>query len=411
MPKIITTNKILLLLTLVLTGSQLTLAGGFQINMLAMKPMSMAGVATGFGRDASCVFYNPGAMSFLEYNQLSFGAAFSVPSSSYLSPYTGNSEMEDQFFTPVHFYGVGKINEKMAIGLSVNTPFRMRSKWDDDWTGRYIVKETNINAVYVQPTFSYAISEKLGAGIGPIVAFGRTFQTKDIPVASGAGDIALELDGRSTGFGFNIGIFFKPTDEFTAGLNYRSSVKMNVNDGDATFSNVPSSLVSTYPSSTAFSTSYTLPSVVTGGVALNVTRELVICMDLNYTFWNSFDSLSFEFDDHSDLNYGSGKFYKNAFAIRIGAQYSINDHIDVRGGVALDKSPVQDDYISPESPDNDRFMFSLGGSKKFGEHFSVDLAYMLQNIKEREAVNVETNFGGNFKSLVNIFGITMNYQF
>ena len=56
-------------------------------------------------------------------------------------------------------------------------------------------------------------------------------------------------------------------------------------------------------------------------------------------------------------------------------------------------------------------MFSLGGTIKFGDHVSIDLAYMLQNIKEREAINIETNFGGNYKSLLNIFGITLNYQF
>jgi long-subunit fatty acid transport protein len=56
-------------------------------------------------------------------------------------------------------------------------------------------------------------------------------------------------------------------------------------------------------------------------------------------------------------------------------------------------------------------MFSLGGSINFGEHFSADLAYMLQNVKERESMNEQYNFEGTYKSLVNIFGITLNYQF
>jgi len=388
-----------------------TWAGGFQINMLGMKSTSMAGTATGWAGDASSVFHNPGAMTFQEYSQIAFGAAFSIPSASYLSPFTSNYDMEKQLYTPVHLYAVGKLGEKAAIGLSVNTPFHKRSKWSDDWAGRYIVKETNVSAIYVQPTFSYAFSEKFGVGAGPVIAFGKTFMSKDIPLESASGDIGQELDGKSTGFGFNLGLYYKHNENFSLGLNFRSSVKMNIKDGDASFSNVPVSLADLYPSSTEFSTSYTLPAVITAGTAFYITKELVICMDINYTLWKSFDSLEFEFKNYSNLNYGTGKFYDNSFAFRLGAQYEITEMIKLRAGVALDKSPVKDKYVSPENPDADRYMFSLGGSKKFGEHFSLDVAYMLQNVKEREVTNAETNFGGNYKSLINIFGITLNYQF
>ncbi len=376
-----------------------------------MKATSMSGVATGVGKDASSAFHNPGAMSFQEYTQLSFGAAFSMPSTSYLSPFTSNSNMDNKLYTPFHFYAVGKLNEKSAIGLSINTPFHQRSKWDDDWAGRYITKENNIKAVYIQPSFGYALSDVVGIGGGPNVAFGSMYISRDLPIASQSGDIGLELDGKSVGFGFSIGLFFNFSDEFTAGINYRSPVKMKVKDGDASFSNVPQSLADDYPSSVSFESEFKLPSVIVAGAAVDVTRELMICMDISYTFWNVFDSLSYKFKDHENLDYGTGAFYKNSFAVRLGGQYEISDIINLRAGVAFDKSPVEDGYVSPENPDADRFMFSLGGSVKFGEHIGVDLAYMLQNIKERESINVENNFGGNYKSLVNIFGVTLNYTF
>lgn len=94
-----------------------------------------------------------------------------------------------------------------------------------------------------------------------------------------------------------------------------------------------------------------------------------------------------------------------------GAQYEIGERAAVRGGVAFDSSPVQDAYVSPQNPDNDRFMFSLGGTFNFNDNFSVDAAYMLQNVKERESMNEQYNLEGTYKSLVNIFGVTLNYQF
>ncbi len=389
------------------TGS--SYGGGFQLNMLSMKATSMAGAFTGFGSDPSAAFYNPGAMTFQEYSQLSLGASFMMSSTSYLSPFTGNTNM-DNLMVPLHLYGNGKLNETTSIGISVNTPFSLHTTWDDNWTGRYIARETRIRATYIQPTISYQFSEKFGVGGGPVIALGKTYLTRALPYASESGEVGMELDGNSTGFGFNIGIFYKHNEDLTLGLDYRSAVKMKVKDGDATFSNVPASLGSMFPSG-KFETEYTLPSVISAGAAYMLTRELTLCLDINFTTWKSFDSLEFNFENNSQLNFGSGKFYDNAFAIRVGAQYELSERIDVRGGVSFDSSPVSDEHVSPENPDNDRYMFALGGSIQFGENVTVDLAYMLQNIKEREVLNRESNFGGNYKSLVNIFGITLNYQF
>ena len=406
-----TQNRFFVTFALLVVTSIQSFGGGFQLNMLGMKATSMGGAFTGFASDASASFYNPGAMTFREYSQLAAGASFVLTSASYLSPYTGNTDMEDGFSMPLHIYGIGLLNEKTAIGISVNTPFNLHTTWSDDWTGRYITRETEIRAVFVQPSISYQLTETFGVGGGPVVAFGKTFLSRAINITSMTGETAMELDGNSVGFGLNIGLFFKPNDEFSLGLDYRSAVKMNVNDGDATFSNVPSSLVDTYPASTSFETGYTLPSVISAGAAYKLTRELTLCLDVNFTTWNSFDSLEFNFENESQLDFGIAKFYKNSYAIRIGAQYEVSDKVDLRGGFAFDSSPVSDQYVSPDNPDNDRFLFSLGGSVKFGEHVSVDLAYMLQNIKEREVMNEQYNFGGNYKSLINIFGITVNYQF
>jgi len=406
-----TQNSIRYIFFLAVFFASHSFGGGFQSSMLSMRATSMGGAFTGFASDASAAFYNPGAMTFREYSQISVGASFILTSTSYLSPYSGNTNMENGFSMPLHLYGIGKLNDQFAIGISLNTPFNLHTTWDDNWSGRYITRETKMKAVYLQPSISYQFSETFGMGGGPVIAFGKTFLRKAVPVTSVAGETGMELDGNSTGYGFNIGLFLKPNDEFSMGLDYRSGVKMNVNDGDATFSNVPASLSDIYPSSTGFTTEYSLPSVISLGAAYKVSRELTLCMDVNFSTWKSFDSLEFKFDNNSQLDFGMSKFYNNAFAIRVGGQYEVNDRFEARAGFAFDSSPVPDEYLAPDNPDNDRFMFSLGGTIKFGENASVDLAYMLQNIKEREVMNEQYNFSGNYKSLINIFGITLNYQF
>ncbi|HMT28844.1 MAG TPA: outer membrane protein transport protein, partial [Bacteroidia bacterium] len=316
-------------------------AGGFENgSTMGMKAASMGGTFTAIGSDASSSFYNPGAMSFLEFSQLSLGASFRIGSSSYLSPFSGNSDMDQKMTSHIHLYGVGKLNDQTAVGISVNTPFCLRTSWKDDWTGRYIIQDSRISATYIQPTVSYLFGESFSVGIGPVLALGKTVQTKAIPYNSSSGEVGAELDGNSTGIGANLGLIFKPNEDFSLGLSYRSSVKMKVKEGDVSFSNVPSSLVDDYPSSLYFSTEYTLPSVISLGAAFNLTRDLLISMDVNYTTWKSFDSLEYSFSNHPELNYGSGKYYENTFAIRLGGQYQLSEKLQLRGGIAFDQSPV-----------------------------------------------------------------------
>jgi long-chain fatty acid transport protein len=400
----------LLILILLLFPDQ-AIPGGFQNNALSMKAVSMGGTFTGVASDASAAFFNPGAMTFLEYSQLAVGASFRLPSTSYLSPYTGNFDMENKLVAAAHLYGVGKLNDNMAVGISVNTPYNLHSKWDDNWPGRYVSREAIIRAVYVQPSFSYMLNESFSVGGGPVIGLGKTLISKAVPYSSNTGDINMELEGHSVGIGFNLGLFYKLNENFNIGVSYRSAVKMNIKKGDATFSHVPTSLAESYPSSTGFKTEYKLPSVITAGVSYNLTRDLMLCADLNYTTWKAFDSLRFSFNDRSSLDFGSGKFYHNTLTFRIGAQYELSEKVAVRAGAAIDQSPVDDEYLSPEEPDADRIILSLGGSVKFGSRVTVDAAYMLQNIKEREAVNGELSFGGVYKNLINIFGFTVNYQF
>lgn len=390
----------------------ITFAGGFENGSSAgMKAASMSGTFTGIASDATSSFYNPGAMSFLEFTQIAAGSTFKLGSTSYLSPYGGNSDMDKKLNAHLNLYGVAKLNEKTAVGLSVNSPFCLHTTWKDDWSGRFITQESKISATFIQPTISYLFGESFSAGIGPVIAFGKTFQTKALPYNSGSGELGMELDGNSNGFGFNLGLFLKPNEDFSAGLSYRSSVKMKTKNGDVSFSNVPASLVDDYPTSVSFSTEYTLPAVVSLGASLYLTRELLVGLDLNYSSWKSFDTLEYSFENHPELNFGSGKFYKNSFAIRLGAQYELGEKVNVRAGVAFDQSPVPDEQLSPDNPDADKFIFSAGASYKINEKFSIDVAYMLENLKEREVMNAELNFGGNFKSLFNIFGVTLNYEF
>jgi long-chain fatty acid transport protein len=87
------------------------------------------------------------------------------------------------------------------------------------------------------------------------------------------------VKGNARGYGFNAGIYYKPTSVLSLGLTYHSAVTMDVKKGEANFT-VPASLTASFPSGD-FSTSLSLPKIITfrkflkkivGGLYLNFTH-------------------------------------------------------------------------------------------------------------------------------------------
>ncbi len=397
-----------------LIGPMFSMAGGFQVNTQGQKALSMGGSVTGFALDGSASFFNPGAMSALDKNYLNAGFSLIFPKTTFLGKYGGTEDLDSKVYTPFYCYGTYKFKEKITFGLSINTPFGLGTKWKDDWSGRYISQSAQLNSIYFQPTIAYKLSEKFSVGVGPEFVLGSAHLRKAIPVSDSTSAYAsTDLKGAGTGFGFNAGIYYA-SGKLSLGLSYRSQSKVKINKGDATFSDIPSSLTEngTFPSSTNFKTDVTLPSVISFGVGFKITDKILVTGDLNFTGWSAYDSLIFTFPDHSSLNSSSARKYKDVFAIRAGGQYIATEKITLRGGIAFDQSPVQDGYVNPDLPDANKLVYSTGLSYQLKSGFSFEGTLMYESLKQRkESDNVENNFNGTYKSTIFILGLGVQYVF
>src|SRR5213075_1328330 len=88
-------------------GPSSSFAGGFQVNLQGQKQTGMGHAGTGLLSDASCIFFNPGGMTFLDSSiSVVAGTSFIMPRTQYLesSPGTYTAEMEHHVGTPFNFY-------------------------------------------------------------------------------------------------------------------------------------------------------------------------------------------------------------------------------------------------------------------------------------------------------------------
>jgi long-chain fatty acid transport protein len=230
--------------------------------------------------------------------------------------------------------------------------------------------------------------------------------------------VSAEFSGDAdVGIGFHVGALYDIIkDKFALGVSYRSKVDMKIAKGDAkgteditalnsiiddilaakaagaplpippTLARVP---VPSLEKGT-FKAELPLPANLNTGISFRPIDNLLLAFDWQWVFWSAYKELSLDFTDDVVLGYNtstnqyihssvSKKKYHDTFAYRLGAQYTLIDQLDVRLGVYYDESPVDDDYLTPESPSTDKLGSTIGLSFRPISGLSID-ASLLRSI-------------------------------
>ena len=402
-----------LFLLLVTFHAQISLGQGFQVNFQGQKQQGMGLAGTAYYQDGASLFFNPGSVAFSNENSVNVGFTPTFANTLYVDSatqqgYRTNSPMG----TPFSAYGLFKLKDSsnVRLGLAVYTPFGSTVQWEDNWIGRFALTRLQLSSIFIQPTFSYRINEKLGLGAGFIVSVGSVNLQRDLPVQHPNGEYAsAELSGRAYGFGFNAGIHYNVTEKFGLGLTYRSRINMGVSNGTAAF-DVPESLEANFPDG-PFQSSLPLPQVITLGLSYKFTEKLVAVLDINYVGWSAYDTLAFDYEKNtpslSDTK--SARNYVNIFAFRGGVAYDVWKGLTLRLGGGFGFTPVQAGYATPETPDANRLYGTFGLSYAFGDHFSVDASLYYTQLK-RSDTNLETNLSGSYTTKAIAPGISLIYK-
>ncbi len=403
-----------LLAAALLLSATTSFGGGYQLNLQGLRQLAMGGTGVAWPWDASTIFYNPGGLARLKGIQVYADVVPVIPNTAYgTNMYSAQSK--PQVFTPFSFYIGGPIQEgsRLAIGLGVYTPAGLGITWPDNWAGSNIVQAVQFSAIFVQPTVSYRVSDFLSVGGGFVYGTGTLDYSSTLPVETYVGNNdtlgKAKLHGTATGVGFNLGVHLKVNDNLQVGLTYRSQVNMGISSGDATFT-VPTSVAANFPH-TQFDSQLPLPQVASIGVGYR-TGDLTLLFDLNYTGWNSFDSLRINFAQHTpavqDLH--EPRHYRNTLTPRLGANYKLSKTVALMAGACYDPTPVTNGFVSPDLPDADRIVGSCGISVKPLPRFTVMAAFEGTSSLKRSSSYDYANFAGTYQTQVVAIGLGFYYN-
>lgn len=391
-------------------------ASGYQVLLQSNRSTAMGNIGVGLRPDPSSINFNPGALAMMRGNGIQVGANLIYSGIAY-QPF-GSDEVsyaDNPVGTPFHaFAAFGAEESPLKFGLGVYTPYGSTVVWEDGWEGQFNLKQLSLTAIFVQPTISYRISEQLSVGAGFIYSFGGVNLQRniDLPMADGTYS-NVEFDGKAAGFGYNLGLYFVPNEKLSVGLNYRSRINMEVEEGEASF-NRPAAAAGQIPASTTFSSSLPLPSYLTIGATFRPTEKFMIGLDISRAGWGAYESLRFDFGDPvngADFT-EEERNYETAYTYKFGAEYQVAEAFKLRAGAYYDETAVQDGYLTPETPDANALGLTAGFGLNIGESLAIDGSVLYIDKEQRDNVSVfDDGLSGTFKSVALIPGLTLTYKF
>ncbi|MAQ40338.1 MAG: transporter [Mesonia sp.] len=388
-----------------------TYAGGYRVSTQGQRALAMGHAGVAVVNSAELAFFNPAGLVFLE-NKLNISAGMTgvISNVKYQNEMTGAfAKTDSSLGTPFYLYASYSISEKLALGLSIYTPYGSSVEWPTDWSGSHLVNNIDLQAIYIQPLIAYKITDNLSVGGGPIfvtgsVNFNRNLNRTLTNEEGKRSNVEIDASGV-TNFGWSVSAMFSPIDSLRIGVNYRSEIILKAEDGDATFSNVPNSPLAPVSNGTvAFNAELPLPAELAIGASYEFDKWL-FAFDYNRTFWSVYESLDIDFipDDIPDSI--NPRNYKDSSTYRFGVQYKALDNLALRLGYYYDQSPVQSGYFAPETPRNDSQGYTGGFSFDITPKIAIDASFVYLRFKQvnesydhYQENGQEVSFRGTYKS-------------
>ena len=405
-----------------------THAAGYSIFEQGAAALGMAGAYVASAHDASAQFYNPAALTRLKGKQFMFGGTWLSTRTSFagVAPFPGfgtSEEMKNGAFFPPSAYWTNHLGSHWAYGVGLNSPFGLGIEWKnpEQFSGRDRVTKAALRTLAGSFDLAWAPSEHLSLAAGPNAMFAKV-ELNNIGtfVTSGGQPVNVtraRLDSDfKPGYGFNLAGLAEPWTNWRIGLSYKSKIEVNVNDGRATFTQIPTgdaaldaAVAAGLPASQAVKTQLVFPASLVWGVAWEPEPQWTYELDGVWTGWSAFKKLPLTFAKNASLNQDILENYADQYQVRVGAEHRL-EHCTYRVGYYYDQAAAPVESVTPLLPDATRHGATLGWGTVRGA-WAFDVYNLFVFFEKRSTEGVERDgYNGVYKTYVNALGATLAYH-
>lgn len=351
-------------------------AAGFSVFEQGAKATGMADAVTAQADDPSVLFFNAGGAAFFDKPTFSAGATYITETRASFqgtNPFPGaganGSEKRLQVFPP-HAYAIYPLTSDLKVGLGLETPFGLETRWNnpDTFSGRFLSTKAAIVDFDFNPTIAWKVTPELGIGIGGVARVSYVELERDVPTEDpfnltvvNAAKVKLTSD-YDAGYGFNAGLLHNPTPWFSWGASYRSAITVNYSGSAELFPRPTGNpqldgiIAATLPFNTPIpaTTRIKFPAMASLGFAVKPMPSLTVEVDGNWFGWSQFNNVPIDFPGGQLPSSTIVERWKDSYAVRGGLNYAPTSTWQWRLGYVHDQTPQPNQTVNPLLPDSDR---------------------------------------------------------
>lgn len=386
---------------------------------LGMAHRSMGGAAVANPMNTTSMATNPAAASFIP-DCYDLGLELFMPNRSVSvggTEYSGNGKTT--FFVPEGGYK-RSINNRVAAGVAIYGNGGMNTSYTNPPPG-FSVSGTDALGVdyqqlFIAPTVSFKVGERHAVGLSVNGVY-QKFKAEGLSMfdqrgmTSSVGNVTNNGYDSSTGVGASIGWQGQLTPRVTAGISYRSKVKMGKLDK--------------YKGLLANQGEFNVPAATTIGLSFKATPKTIVAMDVQYIEYGKLASIGNSATRFNPLTgnpmgitNGAGFGWKNQTVYKLGVKRQVTPTTAIMAGYNYGKSPVQptETTVNVLAPATSEKHLTLGAEVRLSPKSDLTISYIHSFQKEINGQSNVQSFGldlgrYNLKMDQNAVGVAYSHRF
>ena len=328
----------------------------------------------------SAIYYNPAGLTQLsrgsEYRTgfygLYFDPTFRPPSDAINAGQKYNIDFK-YAVAPQFFYSYGLKDHPLTFGLGIYSPHGAAVEWPDDTGFRAVATEGRLTYLRANPVVAWKVTPSLSIGGGVMIDYADINQEQGLLPTDEPFSNGFAFNGDDFSVGFNFGVLWEVNEKLSLGGTVRSGTTMDF-DGRTEIEQIPFFGRTKIPATAE----YDFPLTAVFGLSFRPTPEWDIGFDIDYTNWESFDSVTIKQKDvppfpvQQDIPVQLQ--WKDSWAYKFGVTRKFEDGWRASLGYVFSENSVPDDFYSPLVADSDRHFLSFGVGRDWGS-CSLDVTY------------------------------------
>lgn len=379
-------------------------------------PMGVANASVAHHEGISSIYYNPAHQLAFAGINIAGGVTLIRPEKELeASPSMETYKSKSKVYTPIHFAATSRMSESISVAFTVNNSFGLGSEFPDDTIFRYITTESKLATWDINPSAAYQLADNLAVGAGFRAMYTDVSLKQMIPLQSfGLSDGEQTFTATGTGYGWNVGAIYSPTDSLAFGASYRSPVKVDLS-GDVSFDlpqNNSPMLTTIFPATSADS-ELDLPGQLFLGIAYEPFPRWVIEAATRFEQYSAYEKLvvTTRVPVAGQTSRTIIKDWHDVWGYMLGASYQTEAGYRLSGGYLYEVNPVPDETFEPAVSGLDKHTLTLGAAKCFGR-FTGRISYAHDFYKDRDIANSDASsvLNGTHSQTNRMVALTLSWQ-